>query len=81
MDAAFAAGNAREPASPRLHLFLALLQVRFIHGFRKLLVSVVIDRFLQGPRDVPHVSIETEILQRRLLHRLGDKVAPMSAFL
>ena len=80
MDAAFTTGNARKAASSRLHLFLLLLQVGFIHGVREFLVSVMIHRFLQRPRDVPHVSIETEVLQSRLLHRLGDEVAAMSAF-
>ena len=62
MDAAFTTGNTRKAASPRLDLFLLLLQVHFIHGFWEFLVGVMIDRFFQRPRDVPHMSIETEIL-------------------
>ena len=62
MDAAFTTGNARKATGTRLDLFLSLLQVHFIHGLWEFLVSVMIHRFFQRPRDVPHVSIETEIL-------------------
>ena len=83
MDIPFTILYTSEAASPWLNFLLLTFDIigSILCLIWKLLISIMINRSLQGPRNIFHMGLKTEVIICRVLHWLRNYIISMTTFL